>query len=128
MADLGTDVSTFPDMDATGRTISGTRALAECSLRRLTTPEGSLEYDTEFGYDLRDLVNEDLDARDLRRHQTRAEMQLELDERIRSASVTLTLNTATSTLMVRVSGTLVTGSDFAFVLAIDKVSSTVLTS
>ena len=126
MADLGTDVSTFPAFDGTGRTISGVRALAECSLRRLTTEEGTLEYAPDFGYDLRDLLNEDLDERDLRRHEVRAALELEKDERIARADVSMTLDAATSTLSVRITGTLASGADYEFVLRIDQVSAEVL--
>lgn len=126
MADYGTDISTVPVVDMTGRTISGVRVVAECCLRRLTTPEGWLFYDPTFGYDLRALLNEDLDDADLRHHQLGAANQLELDERILSASVSLSLNKETFTLTVRITGTLSDASSFDFVIAIDKVSADIL--
>lgn len=126
MADYGTDVSTFPGFDATGRTITGPRVVAEACLRRLTTRRGSLSYDPDGGYDLTDLLNEDLSASDLRRHELAAELELEKDDRITSADVTLTLDAATFTLSVRITGTLSNGAAFAFTLAISQVSAAVL--
>lgn len=126
MADFGEDVSTFPDLDVTGNSITGLRTIAEACLRRLSTPEGSLEYDPDYGYDLRDLLNEDLDARDLRRHAARAEIELEKDERIARADVVLSLEPTTHKLTIRITGTLVNAIAFQFVLGIDAVTSDVL--
>lgn len=126
MVDFGTDVSTFPVFDVTGRTISGVRAVAECSLRRFTTPHGSLAYDLDFGRDLRDLLNDDFDDVDLPAEAGAAEAELEKDERVLTASVTLDLDRAASRLTLSAGGTLADGRAFAFVLAITDVSSEIL--
>lgn len=124
--DLGTDVSTFPDLDKTGRTISDNLALAECCLRRLTTDEGSLDYDLDFGRNLSELLNEDLDERELRREEALAAQQLELDERIATASVTLSLDRSAMKLTVKVTGELVTGRTFDFVASVNALSAELL--
>jgi hypothetical protein len=124
--DLGTDVSTFPDLDVTGRKITGARVVAECCLRRLTTQADTLGYDPDFGYDLRDLLNEDFSDSELRRHEARAAIEVEKDERIRRADVTLTLNHATHTLTVRITGTLISDRDFLLTLGIGQLSAEVL--
>lgn len=121
---FGTDTSTFPDFDGTGRTISGVRVVAECLLRRFTTRRGTLFYDPDFGLDLRDLLNEDLDASDLRRFTALAKLEAEKDERVVEAAVSLSLSG--STLKIQISGELSTREAFDFVLAIDKVSAEVL--
>jgi hypothetical protein len=126
MADYGTDVSTFPDLDVTGRGITGPRVVAECTLRRLTTAAGSLEYDKDFGYDVRELLNEDLSDIELRREQARIAMEVEKDERVASADVRLVLDRVTMKLFLHVGGSLYDGKVFRFVLAIDKVSAAVL--
>lgn len=121
----GQDVSTFPDFDDTGRTISEKRAVAECLLRRYTTPNGWLDYDPSFGLDLRDLLNEDLDANDMRRIQVLAKLEALKDERIDDVEVTVSLES--SVLKIRIVGTLADDAGgFEFVLAIDKVSASVL--
>jgi phage baseplate assembly protein W len=126
MADYGHDVSTYPVTDMTGRTISGSRVVAECLLRRYMTPNGSLAYDRDFGCDLRFLLNGDFTATELRQHEARAAYEATKDERIASASVSFTLDTAASKLRIRISGVLSNASSFDFVLAIDKVTSQVL--
>lgn len=126
MTDYGRDVSTFPDLDVTGRDISDVRAIAECTLRRFTSEEGSLAYDKTFGKDIRDLLNEDMTERDARREEQRLATQAELDERILRADVSLTLEPSAHKLKVRVTGELSDGTEFSFVLAISKVSAEVL--
>lgn len=126
MVDFGADVSTFPETDMTGRMIDGRRATAECLLRRYTTPHGSLEYDEDFGCDLRVLLNDDLDDGDLRRVEAAASAEALKDERILSASVTLTLNRQTMTLSIRIVGVLSDRSSFDFVLAVNNVTAEIL--
>lgn len=126
MVDFGDDVSTFPDLDVTGNTITGVRVIAEACLRRLMTPEGSLSYDPDYGYDLSELLNEDLEDRELRRHAARAELELEKDERILNARVELTLDASTHTLKIRITGELADREDFELVMKIDEVSADVL--
>lgn len=124
MADFGLDVSTFPGLDVTGRNLTGSRVVAEACLRRLITPRSALRYDPDYGYDLRDLLNDDVTDADLRRHALSAELELEKDERIDTVSVTLTL--VGFNLTVAISGTLSNAASFDLTLAIDQVSADVL--
>lgn len=120
--DFGADVSTFPDLNVRGTQVKDTKSVAECSLRRLTTPNASLSYDRDAGYDLRDLLNEDLDEADLRRHETLAAIELEKDERVRTATVSLSLDPSTFTLKVRVTGVLIDDRAFDFTAAVTAIS------
>jgi hypothetical protein len=127
MADIyGADVSTFPDLDVRGIQINGPRAVAECLLRRLMTKNASIGYDTDAGYDLRDLLNEDLSDRELRRHALRASAECEKDERILSATVTLSLDRSTHRLTVRITGELVDLKTFDLTASITSISSELL--
>lgn len=126
MTDYGRDVSTFPDLDVTGREIEGVRAVAECTLRRFMSEEGATSYDRTFGRDIRDLLNEDMTERDARREEQRLATQAELDERILRASVSLTLEPSAHKLKIRVTGELADGTEFRFVLAVTDVSAVVL--
>jgi len=128
MSDLGTDVSTFPDLNVRGQSIEDRATVAECCLRRLMTPNASLSYDTEAGYDLRDLLNEDLAERDLRRHETLAAIEVEKDERIKSAKVSLSLEPSTFTLTVRIAGLLIDNRTFDLTAAITTISASVLSN
>ncbi len=126
MSDYGQDVSTFPDLDVTGRTISGARCVAECTLRRLTTEEGTLDYDRDFGRDIRDLLNADVTPKEIRREEIRVANEIEKDERVLRADVTMTLDEQKQTLTIRVGGELVDAESFDFVLAITAVSAEIL--
>jgi hypothetical protein len=126
--EYGSDVSTFPDLNVTGKTIRDTKSVAECVLRRWMTPNGSLSYDPEAGYDLRDILNDDLDASDLRRHESMAAIEAEKDERVRSCRVSFSLDASTFTLTVRAALLLVDGRDFTFTAAISQISAEFLSS
>lgn len=124
----GTDVSTSPDLDMSGETVSGVRAIAECTLRRFTTDADTLDYDPDFGRNLQDLLNEDFGDGDIEREQAGAETEAEKDERILSASVSMVLDERAFKLTIRITGTLNDGraTPFLFVLSIDKVSAEIL--
>lgn len=126
MIDFGADVSCDPDLDVTGRVIEGELVLMEHSLRRLTTKHGALEYDPDFGFDLRDYLNEDLDDEDLPAIQLGAAHELEKDERVSRANVSITLDKATFTLTPRIELETIDGDIVRFTLGIDQVSATIL--
>jgi hypothetical protein len=123
----GLDISTFPDLDVRGTPISDVRTVVECCLRRLMTPNGSLPYDTDFGYDLRDLLHEDLTEADLRRHETRVALELEKDERVLSAEASMSFDpTRPFVLLVRITGVLVDDREFSFTAAISEITAELL--
>lgn len=120
--DYGFDVSTFPDLNVTGVAIKSKRAVAERVLRRWVTPSGSLDYDPDAGYDLRDLLNDDLTTADLRRHASLAGMEAEKDEAVQTMTVTMTFEPDSLTLKVRARGVLVDGQDMTFTASITQIS------
>jgi phage baseplate assembly protein W len=125
--DFGADVSTFPDLDVRGTEISDVRSVVEASLRRLITPNGSLEYDRDFGYDLRDLLHDDLTETDLRRHEMRVALELEKDERVLSAEASIAFDEERPfVLLVRVTAVLVDDREFSFTGAISTISAELL--
>lgn len=125
--DFGRDVGTFPDLDVRGTEISDVRSVVEASLRRLITPNGSLEYDRDFGYDLRDLLHDDLTETDLRRHEMRVALELEKDERVLSAEASIAFDEERPfVLLVRVTAVLVDDREFSFTGAISTISAELL--
>jgi hypothetical protein len=94
VADFGTDIRSIPDLDPGFGLVSGRAALVEDLLRRLSTPRGGVFFAPDEGYDLRALLNEGLDEDGIAREQMAIEAELERDERIASASVTLSLDHA----------------------------------
>jgi hypothetical protein len=77
--DYGTDVSTYPDLDDTFAPLSGIAVIAQAIAR-------SLE-DAQHGVDLRQWLNESLEAADIVHLQQTIESQCLKDERLQDASV-----------------------------------------
>jgi phage baseplate assembly protein W len=82
----GSDLST-PSYMATGW-----MCVAEAVMRRWGTTQGRLVDDPNYGYNLSDLISDDLSPSDLAYAQQQAAAQAELDERVLQATVTLTLS------------------------------------
>lgn len=120
---FGTDVDTFPDLDGTGRMISGPRVIMVMALRRLTTPYGSLRYDPDFGLDLREYLNEDLDAVALLMLQSRIVMEVSKDERVLRCTARVTL--LDDVLRIRI-GIATEQGPFEFTLSISDVTAQIL--
>lgn len=70
----------------------GLQCVAEAILRRWTTSPGQLIDDPTYGYNLNDLVSDDLSPADLSYAQQQAAAQAELDERVLSCTVVLALS------------------------------------
>ncbi len=91
--DLGTDISTpdAADIDPFFGLVSGLRGLAQALARRMVTPRGSLLDDDSYGYDLRSRLNDNLKPADLSALGTIVQRELEADERVESATISLSL-------------------------------------
>lgn len=87
MADFGTDLSALPDLNFSIK--SGNDNLAEAIARRLVTPRGGLFYDSSYGLDLRQYLNEALTDEVRYEIETLVAAECEKDERILSAMATL---------------------------------------
>lgn len=70
------------------------RVVAEAVLRRWTTSPGELIDDPNYGYNVMDLVSDDLGPRQIAYAQQRLAAEAQKDERVKSASVVLTLSAA----------------------------------
>ena len=79
--DIGTDVSTFPDLDDAFAPLTGIAVLAQSIAR-------SLE-DARYGVDLRQWLNESLEAADVYHLQQTIEAQCLADERLQGVSVSV---------------------------------------
>lgn len=117
------DISTSPDFDDSGRSVSPARAVMEMALRRLTTPRGSLLYDREFGFDLRSVLNGDYSTSELAALESGIVDELLKDERV--ASCTASVSLLGDRLRVRIH--IVTQfAAIAFTLAIGDVTAEIL--
>jgi len=91
MTDYGRDVSCTTSLRS-GRTVSGTRLVAEACYRRLTTPRGMLrggEEEANYGLDLTELVGHSNPARLAASLPSKIRSELTKDERIVDATVTV---------------------------------------
>ena len=79
--DYGVDVSTFQDLDDTFAPLTGLAVIAQAIAR-------SLE-DARYGVDLRQWLNESLEAADVFRLQQTIEAQCLTDERVQAVSVSV---------------------------------------
>lgn len=118
MADFGTDISTFPDLDPLLEPQSGRRVLLESIARRMSTPRGALWWAPSYGSDLGAVLDEAVDPARLRSAANALQQQLTGDERIKSASVEATYAAATRSLRIVVSIVDATGP-FTRVFALD---------
>lgn len=108
---LGTDVSTFPDLDPLLRPISGQRVVGEAVARRWCTPLGKLVDDATYGdIDLLSFLNRAFSLDELRTLEARLAAQALEDERVDACTVTVTTSGAASSLVLTVTAQLTTAA------------------
>jgi hypothetical protein len=125
MTDYGTDVSTFPDLDASFAVVAGPHVVGESLARRLTTPPGGLFYDSQYGFDLRNYLNEGGVPSRLPEIQAAVEREAIKDERVKDVGAAVTFDLPSATLKVTLRVTLGSGVTFSLVLAISAVTTQV---
>ena len=96
------DVSTFPDLDLSGRWIDEDASIIECFRRGITQPAGALEYSPEDGFYLRTLLSRGIDQRLTYAYEDALETQAKRDERVAAATATVTYDVSTETLFALV--------------------------
>lgn len=100
--ELGTDISTFPDLDTTFSLIGGRRALAERVARRFVTPRGALWKHPSFGCDLRRFLNAPMTQQKLQQIKQEAEAEAEQDEQVLACEVFASFDEASGAIVLRV--------------------------
>lgn len=126
MTDYGSDISTFPDLDGTFTSISGTRVVCEAIARRLWTPRGSLLGSPNYGIDLQAWLNEAMDADSVAALQRLVRAELAKEERLAGVVVAASFDFEASTLTLQIAANLVTGESFSLVLTVDKLTISML--
>ena len=106
---------TFP-----ARMVSGNRAVAEAIARRLQTPRGGLIDDPNYGYDLTAFLDADITAPVLASIQSQVNAECVKDQRVTSATSTVTLTVA-GLLIVTIALTTAFGP-FSLVLSVSAVA------
>jgi hypothetical protein len=103
---------------------SGNQCVAEAILRRWGTSPGQLIDDPNYGYNLSDLISDDLSQGDIAYAQQSLAAEAQKDERVLSAKVVLQLTVAG---LLTVVATIVTaGGPFQMVVAVSSVTTSLL--
>lgn len=95
------DVSTYPDLDLTGRWITEDESILECLRRALEQSPTKLDYAPDSGWPLLTLLSRAVDTRRIYQFEDAIEAQALRDERVSKATVDL------SYVDERLSGTIV---------------------
>jgi len=119
---FGTDVSTFPDLDPTFTIISGQHVVGEACARRLYCPRGGLLYDSDYGMDVRLLLNAGFTPQQAYVFKTALESECEKDERVIAASAVLAYVNATNTLTATIRVQTSNATAFALTLTVTQVA------
>ena len=125
---LGVDIGTpgAADLDPYFGLVREGRCLVEALARRLVTPRGSLLNYPRYGYDLRQWINAELDASDLREIERAAAEECRADERVDEVQLEAAFSDDRLTLTGTV--TAITGQTFRLTLAVSEVTVIILRS
>ncbi len=119
MTDFGTCWSCPTGLTFPAVMVTGNRVVAEAIVRRWMTDLSTLIDDANYGYNLQQFLNGDLNVSDLPRVAQQAAAEAEKDERVHSCSVTVTF--ASETLTVSGVVTTATGT-FPLVVSISQLT------
>lgn len=108
--------------------VTGLQCLMDDCVRRLSTPTGKLFWDTEYGYDVRALVNSEIDLNTITATEKIIENQMELDERVDKATCSIIFNESTSSMYLYISITPVIDKTFTLIVSVDKLTVALLDS
>jgi phage baseplate assembly protein W len=117
IAGLGTDISAIPDLN--WNTKSGIANLGEALTRRLGTPRGQLVYDPNYGLDLREWLNQALDATTLAQACIAIGNECLKDERVAACTALISTN-ENGSFDVQITATTTYGP-FALVLGVSQI-------
>lgn len=123
--DYGTGLNVTTDWPLSFQYASGLANLGNNLLRRLTTPRGSLAWDRNCGWDVRQLFRSGFTADAINAASSAISAECEKDERVESASTELTFIAAASTLIIAVS-IITAAGPFVLVLSVDNLTVQIL--
>jgi hypothetical protein len=95
--DFGLDTDASTGLQFRRSLVGGARNLANAAVRRLSTRRGSLRYAPNYGFDIRELIQDAMDSADVRLDQGAIEQELEKDDRFLRATATITGDAKTGT-------------------------------
>lgn len=119
-SDFGYDVSTFPSLDVSFTPRNDVSIVADAFARRLLTPRGMIWSDENYGFDVRDFLNDEVTQEMLQTIRAGVQAQAEQEERILAASVKVAYSYRLATLRLGVELSTDVG-DFSLVMDVSKV-------
>jgi hypothetical protein len=120
-SDLGSDWAALDDIDPYGQVVEGKACVAQGLVHRFITPRGGLFYDTSYGKDLRSYLEESLTPDRLAAIPGEVSAEAEKDERVQSATCSVSYNEKTEKLTITLIITTAEGP-FTLVLEISKLA------
>lgn len=122
--DYGTDLDGVGDLDPYGAVVSGTLVVAQACARRLSTPRGRVIDDPNYGFDLTQYINDDVNSSSLAALRAGTVSECLKDERVLTATCDAVLSRS-GILTVTIK---ITTSDgpFTLVLSVSQTSVNVL--
>lgn len=121
VTNFGTCWSAVADLTMPAVMSSGFQVVAEAIIRRWSTSRGELIDDPEYGFNLTDLINDDLSTADVAYAQQQAAAEAQKDQRVLGATVTISLNTVPGVLTITGQMTTAQGP-FTLVAAVSAVT------
>jgi hypothetical protein len=118
---LGSDWLALNDLDVYGQVVSGLACLGQDLLHRFTTPRGGLFYDLSYGKDLRVYLEESLTPERIAAIPSEVSQEAEKDERVQSATTTVSYNAITEKLTISITCTTAAGP-FTLILEVSKLT------
>lgn len=124
-SDFGFDIVVFPTLDMTWTPRRDAVALADAFLRRLFTPRGRLWAHPNYGFDIRDYLNDEINRDTLNAIKAGCEAQAEQEERIFAARARVSYDLATEKIQVSV-GLESAAGPFSLVLSVASLTTDIL--
>jgi hypothetical protein len=113
------------DLDPNGSTVEGVTAVEQSVLRGWETPQGSMPWAEDEGFDIISYLNADLDATDIMDLASGMEADAHHDDRVDSITVTPTFDSLNGKLSVTATGETAEGP-FKLVLEADALTATLM--
>jgi phage baseplate assembly protein W len=124
MVDFGSDVGCYPDLDPSFATVTALSVLGQDLARRLETPRGGLFYDSQYGTDVREMVNDSITLTNSQKRQTEIASEVLKDERVRRVTVTINYSPDASVLIKLMVET--AAGPFTFILNVTAITVSLL--
>lgn len=126
-ANFGFDLSCLFDFTNSFGTVSGVQLLSEALVRRISSPSGSLFYDPNYGFDVTQMVQDDLSPADVAAVGQRMDHEFQKDQRVQSSYTTATFLPVDGIPTLTTTTTINRGSGpFTLVLSINNVTVQIL--